>query len=454
MDDILALTTIPDLIEQHKDELALGLPHSVDQSDKESMLMLWFNNIGTGKTANFGQSSAVFAMRAYKLLRDYIASPGDKSPYDALVDDERLKSLGLSPEYVGAFLKKQRLQNMDPEDVRNTTYMALFLNTMGVTGKVAMETIMSFYDAAHKDVSLLSVAKMKEKRDTTTSLLQYGEYAEANRSLTSIEINDICSASLHVHLSNKEVSAVMEDNRELVAKSVGDILCVPVFAAETLLAETCFQIVEPMHVRKLFEKAALDGLSPMPAFSSGRRLATMLRSKRLQLHGPRQPTMTDELLDIVLPRRYHLRDGMTIAFLDVFLDVLLGASMSVKQTVHDIVSFACVRGLTDSDEVLDVLERLNREVVKAETGAKNMWDILLREWRRQEIFIIWLEMTRRIVPCLSDLVVGCIGCMQQLAERTVYYFRGTYYVRIGQKTYRSSCFKQVVEVVWKSECLE
>jgi len=453
MDEILALTTIPDLVQQHKDETALGLPRGINQQDKEAMLTLWFNNIGTGKTANFGQSTAAFSLRAYKLLREYLTTPSKKSLYDALVDGERLKSLGLCPEYVGAFLKKKYAKS-STEEVRNAVYMAVFLNTIGVSGKVALETIMSFYDAAHKDTSVLSAAKIREQNDAVTNLKQCADYAEASRNLTAGQINEICSTSLSVHLSKKEVSSVIEDNREFVSKLVNDVLSVPIFSAETLLAETCFQIVEPAHARETFVKSTSSGLSPIPMFASDRNLATTLRSKRVELLGARQPTMTDELLDIVLPRRFHLRDGMTTAFIDVFLDVLLGASMEFKQKIHDVVSFACIRGLTESDDVLEVLERLDRQVNEAEQQAQSVWDIMLREWRRQEIFIIWLEMIRRVVPSLSDLLVGCVDRATQLAEKTLYYFRGNYYVRVGEKTFRSPCFKQVVEIVWKSECLE
>lgn len=449
MDAILALTTIPDLVQQHKDETALGLPCGVSQQDKETMLTLWFNNIGTGKTANFGQSTAAFSLRAYKHLRDYLTTPGKKCLYDALVDSERLKSLGLCPEYVGAFLKKKYAKG-NTEEVRNAVYMAVFLNTIGVSGKVALETIMSFYDAAHKDTSALSAAKIKEQNTAVTNLKQCADYVEASRSLTTNQLNEICSTSLSVHLSKKEVSSVIEDNREFVSKAVNDVLSVPIFSAETLLVETCFQIVEPIHAREMFVKAASASLSPIPVFTSNRNLATMLRSKRIELLGARQPTMTDELLDIVLPRRFHLRDGMTTAFIDVFLDVLLGASMEFKQKIHDIVSFASIRGLTESDDVLEVLERLNSQVKEAEKQAQSVWDIMLREWRRQEIFIIWFEMIRRVVPSLSDLLVGCVDRATQLAEKTLYYFRGNYYVRVGEKTYSSLCFKQVVEIVWKS----
>jgi len=449
MDEILALTTIPDLVRQHKDETALGLPRGINQQDKEAMLTLWFNNIGTGKTANFGQSTAAFTLRAYKLLREYLTTPSKKDLYDALVDGERLKALGLCPEYVGAFLKKKHAKN-SAEDVRNAVYMAIFLNTIGVSGKVALETIMSFYDAAHKDTSVLSAAKIKEQNDAVTSLKQCSEYAEASRNLTVGQINEICSTSLSVHLSKKEVSSVIEDNREVVSKSVNDVLCVPIFSAETLLVETCFQIVEPTHAREMFLTAVSCSLSPIPVFASDRNLATTLRSKRVELLGARQPTMTDELLDIVLPRRFHVRDGMTTAFLDVFLDVLLGASMEFKQKIHDVVSFACIRGLTDSDDVLEVLERLDRQVKEAEQHAQSVWDIMLREWRRQEIFIIWLEMVRRVVPSLSDLLVGCVDRATQLVEKTLYYFRGNYYIHLGEETYTSPCFKQVVEIVWNA----
>jgi len=454
MDEILALTTIPDLIQQHKDETALGLPRGVNQQDKEAMLTLWFNNIGTGKTANFGQSTTAFSLRAYKQLRDYLTKPNTKSLYDALVDNERLKSLGLCPEYLGAFLRKNKHTKHTTEEVRNAVYMAVFLNTIGVSGKVALETIMSFYDAAHRDNSVLSAAKIREQKDAMTNLKQCSDYAEASRNLTAGEINEICSTSLSIHLSKKEVSYAIEDNRELVSKSVNDVLHVPIFSAETLLVETCFQIIEPIHARETFVKMVSSGLSPTPVFASDRKLATTLRSKRVELLGARQPTMTDELLDIVLPRRFHLRNGMTTAFIDVFLDVLLGASMEFKQKIHDVVSFACIRGLTESDDVLEVLERLDRQVNEAEQQAQSVWDIMLREWRRQEIFIIWLEMIRRVVPSLSDLLVGCVDRATQLAEKTLYYFRGNYYVRVGEKTFRSPCFKQVVEIVWKSECLE
>lgn len=450
MDDILALTTIPDLMTQHKDEIALGLKYDGTEDDRESTLMLWFNNIGSGKQGTAGQSGAFFALRAYNVLKEYCASPVSKWLYDVLVDEPRVRALGLNPNYLGSFLKNKRRAKDDFHDLHTTAFLAIFLNTLGLTGKVALDTVMHFYDTAYsgKVTDTLNRVNKKDK------MHGWDDYSGIGHKMNTQDIKDLCSTSLHAHLNKKEVTATIKENREVVLKCVEDVLSVPVFTAETLLTEIFHQIIEPLHARDLFLRAASFG-AVNPGMFLGKRLDTLIRGKRVELLGPRQPTMSDELFNIVLPRRFRLKDGMTVAFLDVFLDTLLGAPVEVKQAVHDIVSFACVRGLCDSDGIAEVLDRVENQVSESEKDECDFWGIFLREWRRQQIFVLWLEMVRRTVSSLTDLTIGCIDSITtspQLPERTLYYFRGNYYVRIEEKTINSPSFKEAIEAVWHESC--
>ena len=124
MDAVLALTTIPDLVSQHKDESIMGLVQHSSKEDEEATRMLWFNNVGSGKQGNTGHASTVLASRAHCRLKQFCSTPTIQSPYDALVDEERLKALGLNPKYIGAFLKNINGKCTSMDDVRNTMYTA------------------------------------------------------------------------------------------------------------------------------------------------------------------------------------------------------------------------------------------------------------------------------------------------------------------------------------------
>ena len=167
--------------------------------------------------------------------------------------------------------------------------------------------------------------------------------------------------------------------------------------------------------------------------------------------GRKHAKLLGELFNILLPRRFSQWHGTTIAFLDVYLDILLGISPECKVDFHSIVFFSCVYGLTYSDSVIESLERIQHKVNEAERNANDFWDILLREWRRQEVFIVWLELVRTIIPHLSDVNVGCLDSIRSpdIPERTLYYYRGNYFVCVDEQIYFSSDFKAVLEKIYQ-----
>lgn len=438
MDDILSLTNIPDLLNQHKAEAALGCSHcrketQAKQEDRESMLKLWLNNIGTGKQGTAGQSGAILARKAYTTLKDYWDAPTLTSPFHALVDEERIRVLGLDPDYIGAFFKKKTTTSRD--QVKSAMYMAIFLNTVGASGKILMDAVMYFYDAAH-------ICTTNAKMGGLGS-----DYSNVGKNMTTEDIKRLCTASLVSHYNKKEVTSVIEENRQEVGKRVADALGVPVFSAETLLTETCYQILEPLHAQEMFLHAASYNSVRLGPCNTN-NVSKAMRGKRVDLTGPGLSRMMEDLFNVVLPRRFRLKNGMTVAFLDAFLDVLLGMPVEVKRAIHDVVSFASIQGLTDTDVITETLDCIAEQISLEE--ETDLGSVLVHVWTRQQLFVIWLEMVRRTVPVLEDLTVGCVDFIThdaKLPQWTLYYFRGHYYIRAGEKTYVSDNFKRVIEAV-------
>jgi hypothetical protein len=140
---------------------------------------------------------------------------------------------------------------------------------------------------------------------------------------------------------------------------------------------------------------------------------------------------------------------MNVAFVDIFLDVLIGAPAEMKRVVHDIVSFECVRGISDSDSIVDILERIQDQV--ANSVNTDFKSILLQEWKRQMVFVLWLELARKTAPTLTNLTVGRISA-GVMKERVLYYFRGSYYVKLGINVYDSSDFRAIIGTIFQQGC--
>ena len=278
MDDVLALTKIPELVERYKDEAALGIP--VDnqfQQNERSKLLLWFNNIGSSNHGASGQAETALSSRAYKLLKSYIENPTIKSPFDALVDMSRVNALGLSPDCIGLWLKNSKLS--DTNAVREAAYRAIFVNTLGMTGRIALDTVMSFFDDSNK-TSTNAHGSGNGKKD---KMRGWTKYTEVHEGMTTMDIKQLCAIYLNSHLNKKEITNVIEERRETVERDLQDALSAPVFTAEKLLVETCYQVTEPILFQHYFETAIARGRS-LPQIPA-RKLPLLLRGKNVQLVG-------------------------------------------------------------------------------------------------------------------------------------------------------------------------
>ena len=103
--------------------------------------------LGNGNHGVRGQAETALSVRAYSMLKAYIESPTNKSAFDALVDMPRVNALGLSSDCIGLWLKNSKLS--DTNAVREAVYRAIFVNTLGMTGKTAIEAVMGFFDGSH-----------------------------------------------------------------------------------------------------------------------------------------------------------------------------------------------------------------------------------------------------------------------------------------------------------------
>ena len=123
-----------------------------------------------------------------------------------------------------------------------------------------------------------------------------------------------------------------------------------------------------------------------------------------------------------------------------------------KQKLYDIVNFSQIHGIEDTDDLLSIFIQVENQVER-ENSSCDFISILLREWKRQELFVLWLQMTRKCVSGLADLKIGCIDDLGfqktfKIPEKHLFHLRGQYYIRMTDHIYFSRNFKKVIGKYW------
>lgn len=422
MDEVSDLTNVHILEDDPEEDI-------VPDRENVENLLLWFNNIGVARVGKLGQRELERVTKGYETMKKF-RTASNSLPCSALVDEKRLASLGLNADYVGALFKKPATSK------KTTTYISLFLNTLGLSGNETTEVVMRFYDDAHSF-----------KMSTEESTAHPAGYEEIGPNLTQKKIRELCSSSLTSHLKKKEVASVIETSRETICQNVQDAIAAPVLDAETLLIETDIQIQGPLAAYQHFEHMTEQAIDLLDCDVT--KLERLLRGKQLDIPGPRESILTEELLRLLLPRRFLLKSSSSITCLDIFLDVLLGVSVPFKSYVYDVVHFTSVKGMTDTSAILLMLNKSSLlNIKKRDNSLPEVW---LRELKKQQSFVLWLELVRRIIPPMTGLAIGRADeRSDELEAKTLYYYKGIYYIQNNGKIYKSPNFKVAVQAVWES----
>jgi hypothetical protein len=436
MDDILNMTVIPGIKETYESLRYRGEAadegRAIDDDDRLA-IEYWMNRERNGNSE---------VDRVYRRVLSFLSCSdrSRSSPYEALVDEERLEALGLDPEYVGAFLRYKK--RTDNDDLRTVIYMAFFLNTFGVTDDVLSAATMRFYDDKIGRFSRWQQRRGRggggEEDDA------WRKYDDVSENLNKNDLQSMCCVAMKAHFDEKEVADVIRDKRDVVTDRIKNVLGAGLFTAETLITEIFHQILLPRHARKCFLET-LSNCRELPADAfvvDG--IENAMRGKDISL-ASRLPSMTDELLEIVLPPRFHIKNGTSVATLDVFVDVLMGASTKFKCDLYDIVTFVRFKSLSDTDSILDAMT----------SSPPSYRDGMLRDWAKQATFVVWAEIARRTLGNLVNWKITGVdhfpaAAAGSLPERHLCYFNGRYYGReSGPTTYCSTDYRVLIDGLWR-----
>lgn len=428
MEEVLKLTSLVDLVNRYNTELASGLSQSPGVHDDHNELLIWLNNIGGEKSMTQMESSC--SSNAYRKIKRFLLGQS-ADPYETLMDKDRLCALGLDHEFFCPLLAMFKPGN-GSSHVRDVAYAALFLNTMGLSTEAAIGVAIYFFDENHDLID----------RDNT-NIPTGAEKVTYNMHLSIDDIENMCSKNRKDHSIHREVRDVVTENRAVLMNRLRNVMSSATLNGETILNEVIVQIHEPMRLKDRF--LGLVGNSIELLDIDVIRIERLMRGKRINILGARAPIIIDELLRLILPKRYRLVNGMNIAFLDILIDVLLGKDTRFKQIIYDLVTFSCARGIEDTDTLFVLFSQIEHKIdsMKEESETEK---VIIREWSRQQHFILWFETARLCIQELSDITIGCPDDVltDSLQERRIYYFRGNYYVKKGPGIFFSKDFKKLI----------
>ncbi len=491
MDDVLALTIIPNLADRYVTESNLdwsttGDIHGEDENDRNDM-MIWYNNIGSTSTEGGGATVAYFAHRAHDRIHQFVS--GKKSPEETIIDGERLAALGMPTEYVKQFLQRSILASDDNrkvsrERLTELAYLGIYLNTVGAMPNVLEEALSQFFSDHVK-------GRQQNQSKKTAEQIRAEMKARANvpnvEALNDTQLAEICQAASTPQESAAMMEEIIQDTINNISRGIRNLATATSFNSETILNAISYQYLEPTYAIDVFTQLAGNAtlvndthrqtLTPAARYGT-KRLDDVLRSRVVSLVGNQLAKLCDELYNIVLPRQYRLHHGMSTASLDVLLPVLYGANTKLIRKIHEIVTFHVYATMDYSDGVLEAIRQVE-EMNEQTRDERDVWKVLVREWSRQAAFVIFLQLCRALCPAMNKLSVGCTdeftvpgdtmvvsqrdGGMREkrvVPDNHIYYSEGTYYLqwthirsRDGEfihepRRFTSPDYRRLLELYW------
>lgn len=467
MEDILLSTRLPALIEKHN---ALIIGNVTDDDDVVS----WYNSLGTQGSSKESSIYQSIAKRAHASLQQVLTGNYTKSPYKLLVNEKNLQNLGLRADLMTQCFKQNAFTNpktcLPPDKARDAVFLAVYLNTQGLLGSTNVDAILSFYHAwTHRDARPSQAAN---KTNNATGK-DYGSFMSE---LSREDANALSSANLRLNRKGSQFATIVERQASTLKEDVKDRLMDPTLNAETVLSEFAVQFLEPHFAKCAFEEAVKNYVQ-LPAVPHAReemRFDALLKSRKVDLLEGQKNKLTDWLFDIILPKRYRLKSGLTMASAGCLLNVLLGADIKKLKKFYNILTFSFVENCFYSDTIIQNISILEKQMATLNDSSA-AWDVMERSWNLCACFIAYLELTRTLIDGFGDVQAGCVDAcigddciregVRQISHNTIYYHDGFYYYRevpednnnnnnrqtTANAGYKCTHYKPLLICIWKSK---
>ena len=442
MEAILDLTCIPRIIEGRNKLLIQNLSSpETNQRDVRS----WYDSVANQTSINSSNIQKILAIKAFDRLQGWFEGASDLSVYKQLVDEEALNALGLDVNFIGKCFQEHNNNTTQSGEVglsaakkNEAAYLALFLNSLGLMPSSAVQCVLMFHGTwSSKDniPQQNGTSTHSGSSDTTT------DYWASMVNLSKLQVSKMSEANIQLHREGSSFKTILERQVSSLKSQLLLLFSEPSFTSEAILNEICIQHIEPCYAVCKFQEAVASYRDVTSVQLSRRDIMqyeAMLQSRKVNVLNGQRNHLTDSLFQIILGKRYRIKNGSTMAAMDVILNVLLGASLCDMQKVHSILTFAFVEGCTYSDDLIETINLLEHQVAQYRTDT-DLWKVLVRTWTQSATFVIYLEMIRLLIAQISDVGIGCVDdflnedCMvkgvRQLANRHIYFLRGFYYFK-------------------------
>lgn len=484
IDSLIPLTTIPDLSKTYS-EIMVGAIGLDGESHKRPFktydlaeVMSWLSSSTTENCINPMGSKVAAAIKNFM-------KPETEDGVSALVNKHALELIGVDPAPLipilerscGAVPKPRNL--MAHGEAREAVIMSMFLNTHGFIHGVDMEKC--FQESYLRAVEGGAAGPKGPHKEKKTEV-KHETYENVIGKMSPGDLKEMCAKYRNNHVSSDGFQTLSLCGQDEVGHKISPMVRDPCLNVELVLNEVTCQTSEQDYLERAFLEAVDDWveLSPDDDEPGFEYFISKLSNNVVDILNDRESVLRKELYNIALPNRYQL-DGMeNSAVLDVILNTLLGADMSQVKSFFEMITFANVKGVKHSTHILSTLAELEAQL--SMSGAEQQ--TLLRgdkdwtlpdqtvlnfltqctkiEWGRQMCFILFLELTRRIIPSTKNMRVGTVGStkptykdfiehdtdkpsVRVLTKNTIYYCRGYYYGKWDDDGgYCSPCYKRLL----------
>ena len=408
----------------------------------------------------------------------------------AMVGMSNIKGLSPNENYTAAMIRRHQ-----EESQKQTLLLAFCTNTLGMTASQFEDTAAILFEdqrmkSDEPNGAPDNVRNNKRKVTTTDDNIKGNTtYEDTMNGLSPSDIKSVCHIAMSDKLKSERITHAIEAHEDKVKKGISSITTGGTFTGEVLLSEMFMQYIEPEYAAFQFFRSVSDAVEvpsltdyvkkqPMDIFPFGmapdvnaihdiqmpptiidRSMIDTFLGTRLNIIEQQQSTLTEELLHVVLPKRYAVDGGSTISSMDIICGPLLGCSFKELSKIYDFVNFSPFRSLSSGREIYDTIMKCSAELanidhiedsingikcagggahrIASEDERGKNYDMQHRQNRlpksdaiktidehesRQSLriprftrlvgttmcMVAWVEMVRSCVPSMSDIRIGAV----------------------------------------------
>ena len=405
----------------------------------------WIENIETDVNSSESESYNVqIQLDVYKRIKMFNSSNDAMS----LININILADLGIENlqdiiQIMNKSYKTQddKLQTRDKKTlcVAKLT-LALLFNTFGYNTNEIVNGIALLFKEKRLDYSKFnSLSPSQDHKNMENATTFYDKLSKST-------VTSLCDLAMKAHLNSVEAVSAANNTIDDIKIKLLEAIHIVTFNSECLLNEICFQIFRRRRIVSTFNYVVSRSTSLLlPSTSETiNKLELCLHGKKINIFRDHLRSMQQDLLSIIIPNRYILKDFQNMAILDIFLQTVLGFQAQNLRIAHDIFSFTDFCNYDSTSDILETIkQRSNKSISQGDL-------LMLSFWKELQSFIVYLYLINiSFTGKYDSLIVGTYeNNLNGVPDNKIVFFKGLYYSGI----WRCKDWKSLILLKFK-ECL-